>query len=282
MKEIHVDEVRKVISELFGKIAFVYPAGILQAIGEASRTEEKERAVNVLKLLMSNAEIAAREHVPVCQDTGMAFVWLKVGQDVHFTGGSLTEAVNAGVAEGYTGSYLRASVVSDPLFDRKNTGNNTPAVIHTEIVEGDTVSVEVMAKGFGSENKSQLKMLTPAQGVEGVREFVEEAVRKAGPDACPPYIVGVGIGGSAETAAALSKRALLRDIDVSNPDERYRKLEDELLEQINRTGIGPMGYGGKTTALKVQVEYAPTHIAGLPVAVNICCHICRHAKAVIA
>jgi fumarate hydratase subunit alpha len=211
----------------------------------------------------------------------MAIVFLKIGQEVHLCGGSLNEAVNRGVERGYGENYLRASVVADPLYERKNTKTNTPAVIYTEITDGEEVEIEIMAKGFGSENKSAVKMLTPADGEKGVIDFVVETVKNAGPNACPPFVIGVGIGGTFDYCAVLSKKALLRNADEHNPDEKFAKLEEVLLNKINALNIGPMGFHGKTTALAVQIEQAPTHIAGMPVAVNVCCHVCRHAKAVI-
>jgi len=279
MKEIDVKRIGDKTEELFGMIAYHYPAGIMNAIRQAHQLEDNPRGKNVFDMLEENARIAIEEHIPICQDTGMAVVWLSIGQDVHLTGGDVNEAVHEAVGRSYTANALRASVVDDPLFERKNTKNNTPALIHTRIVPGEEVTIEVMAKGFGSENKSQLKMLTPAMGVEGVKEFVLDTVKKAGPDACPPYVIGIGIGGDFESCAEMSKAALLRETE--NADPRYSQLEKELLDMINTLDIGPMGYGGKATALKVMVEYAPTHIAGLPCAVNICCHVCRHAKAVI-
>ena len=282
MKDINVKEITDVIVQMAGEISCVYDSDVLQAIQESAKKEENERSKSVMKMLMDNAKIAQEEHIPLCQDTGLMIVWLHIGQDVHLVGGSLNEAVNEGVRRGYLEHYLRLSSVSDPLFDRKNTKDNTPAIIYTDIVDGESIEIEVMAKGFGSENKSALKMLTPADGVEGVKKFVLETVKNAGPNACPPFVIGVGIGGTFDSCAKMSKEALLRSISKSNADERYKALEDELLEQINTLQIGPMGFHGKTTALKVQIEYAPTHIAGLPVAVNICCHVCRHAKKVIS
>ncbi len=269
------------MEEMCSQIAFVYSADILNAIQHGREVEDTERARFAMDVLCENAEIAKEEHIPICQDTGMVTVWLEIGQDVHLVDGDLNTAIQQGVSDAYTKEYLRASVVDDPLFERKNTKTNTPAIIYTTIVPGETVTVEVMAKGFGSENKSRLKMLTPAEGVEGVKQFVAETVALAGPNACPPFLIGVGIGGTFDYAAYLSKRALMRPLDQPNQDERYANLESELLTIINNLNVGPMGFHGKTTALKVQVEYEPTHIAGLPVAVNMCCHVCRHAKKVI-
>ena len=281
MREIDVKLIEDRIFEECGRIAVQYDPGILQGFRKVYEAETDERSRAAVKMLLENAEIAEKEQIPICQDTGLVIVWLKVGQEVHFVNGSLYEAVNNGVRRSYTENCLRASAVDDPLFERKNTKDNTPAVIYTEITEGDQVVIELMAKGFGSENKSAVKMLTPADGEEGVRAFVLDTIRSAGPNACPPFIVGVGIGGTFDSCAVLSKRALLRSLDEGNSDPRYRKLEDELLEAANKLKVGPMGFHGKTTALKVQIEYAPTHIAGLPCAVNMCCHVCRHAKAVI-
>ncbi len=282
MKEINVKEITNAIADMAGEIACVYDADVLQAIKRSAKKEVNERSKAVMEMLMENAKIAEEERIPLCQDTGLMIVWLHIGQDVHLVGGNLNEAVNEGVRKGYLEHYLRLSSVDDPLFDRTNTKDNTPAILYIDIVDGESVEIEVMAKGFGSENKSALKMLTPADGVEGVKKFVLETVQNAGPNACPPFVVGVGIGGTFDSCAKMSKEALLRPISKSNADERYKALEDELLEQINALQIGPMGFHGKTTALKVQIEYAPTHIAGLPVAVNICCHVCRHAKKVIS
>jgi fumarate hydratase subunit alpha len=232
-------------------------------------------------MLLENAEIAARESIPICQDTGLVTVYVQAGQEVHFTGGSLQKAIQQGVAESYTQNYLRASAVKDPLFDRSNTKDNTPALVYCDITEGDAVKIEITAKGFGSENMSRLAMLKPAEGLEGVKKFVIETIRLAGPNACPPMIVGVGVGGTFDYSAYLAKRALLRPISEGNPDPQYRALEEELAEKANALGIGPMGLHGRTTVLKISILSAPTHIAGLPCAVNICCHACRHREIVL-
>ena len=281
MREINVKQIEEEIARACGKMATDYHPDIVQALKNAYETETGERAHDVLKILMDNAEIAKTEKIPICQDTGMVIVWLKVGQEVHFTGGLLNEAVMNGVEKGYRENYLRASVVDDPLFDRKNTKTNTPAVIYTEIVSGDEVVIELMAKGFGSENKSAVKMLTPADGKEGVMDFVLDTIRAAGPNACPPFVVGVGIGGTFDSCAVMSKHALLKGLNEEHRDPRYAAMEKELEEKANQLNIGPMGMHGKTTVLRVSVESAPTHIAGLPCAVNICCHVCRHGKVVI-
>lgn len=276
MREVNVNQITEEIERMAGKIACFYHPDIKEAITRNKETEINERSKTALEMLEENAKIAERENIPLCQDTGLMIVWVHVGQEVHFVGGDINEAIHEGVRRGYTNNYLRASSVDDPLFERKNTKDNTPAIIYYDFTSGDSVKIEVMAKGFGSENKSALKMLTPADGVNGVKKFVLETIKNAGPNACPPFIVGVGVGGTFELAAKMSKEALLRPISKSNDDERYKQLEDELLIEANELHVGPMGFGGATTALKVQVNYAPTHIAGLPVAVNICCHVCRH------
>lgn len=281
MKKIEVERIAQSIERICGQIACVYDPDILTAICKGKEKETSPRSIAAMDTLVQNAQIAVEERIPICQDTGLAIVYLKIGQEVVLTGGSLYEAVNRGVRNGYLGHYLRASSVDDPIYERKNTKDNTPAIIYTDIVDGDTVEVSVMAKGFGSENKSALKMLTPADGEQGVIDFVCDTVAKAGPNACPPFVIGVGVGGTFDSCAVMAKKALLRPVSVSNVDERYADLENRLLDKINAMHIGPMGFHGNTTALKVQVEYAPTHIAGLPVAVNMCCHVCRHGSEVI-
>lgn len=241
--------------------------------------EDWPQAKEILERIIENYQIACRENVPVCQDTGMACVFIKIGQDVHIEG-DLTDAVNEGVRRGYEEGYLRKSVVRDPL-DRVNTGDNTPAMLYTELVSGDKVEVTVAPKGFGSENMSQIKMLRPSDGVEGVKAFVLKVVEEAGPNPCPPIVVGVGIGGTFDKAAYMAKKALLRNVDIPNENPFYADLEKELLDKINALGIGPQGFGGKTTALAVNIESCPTHIAGLPVAVNINCHVTRHKTEVL-
>ncbi len=241
--------------------------------------ETWQQAKEILERIIENYEIADDKNQPVCQDTGVACVFLKIGQDVHIDG-DLTEAVNEGVRQGYDEGYLRKSVVRDPL-DRVNTGDNTPAMLYTELVPGDKIEITVAPKGFGSENMSKIAMLRPSDGVEGVKEFVVNAVEAAGPNPCPPIVVGVGIGGTFDKAAYLAKKALLRPLDKRNSVDFYRELEEELLEKINALGIGPQGFGGRTTALAVNIEQFPTHIAGLPVAVNINCHVTRHKTEVL-
>lgn len=279
MKTIQADEITKVVSELCKKACYHVTPDMRTAFEKARENETSPIGKDILGKLLQNADLAAKEVAPICQDTGMTVVFVELGQDVHIEGGYLEDAINAGVADGYVGGYLRKSVVAEPLFERKNTTNNTPAVINTRIVPGDKLKIKVAPKGFGSENKSVLKMLVPADGIEGVKKVFLEAVKYAGPNACPPMVVGVGIGGTMDKAALLAKQAAVRSIDSRNPDERYAKLEDELLEMARATGVGPQGLGGINTAVKVNVEWYPTHIAGLPVAVNINCHAARHADA---
>ncbi|MBE7056198.1 MAG: fumarate hydratase [Ruminococcaceae bacterium] len=246
------------------------------ALKKATLEEEAPLGKQVLEQLQENLKIAGKEMIPICQDTGMAVVFLEVGQDVHFVGGDVMDAVNEGVRRGYVDGFLRKSVVKDPII-RENTKDNTPAILHTEIVPGDKVKITVAPKGFGSENKSRIFMLTPADGIEGVKDAVLTAVKDAGPNACPPMVIGVGIGGTFEKCALLAKKALTRNVSVRSEIPYVKELEEELLEKINRSGIGPGGLGGKTTALAVNINTYPTHIAGLPVAINICCHVNRHA-----
>lgn len=252
---------------------------ILNAVKNSASDETNSIAKNILNSMLENARIASDKQIPICQDTGMAIFFIEVGQDIHING-NLTEAINLGVKNGYKKGYLRKSVVADPVR-RGNTGDNTPAVIHYDIVPGDKLKIIFLPKGFGSENMSRLKMLKPSDGAEGVIDFVVETVKLAGSNPCPPVVVGVGIGGSMEKAAMLSKLALARPVNSSNNDEYYSDMEKEILDKINETGIGPQGLGGKTTALGVNIETFPTHIAGLPVAVNISCHVTRHSQIII-
>ncbi|HON42860.1 MAG TPA: fumarate hydratase [Bacillota bacterium] len=252
------------------------PEENLERIEAYAATEESEVGRQVLEMILENHRLAAREQRPACQDTGLAVVFLELGQDVRIEGGDLVAAINEGVRRGYEKGYLRKSVVAEPLFERKNTRDNTPAIIHTSIVAGDKLKITLAPKGGGAENMSGVAMMIPAAGVEGVRKFVIEQVRKAGPNPCPPVVVGVGIGGNFEVAPLLAKKALVRPMGSRNPNPAYAALEDELLEAINKLGIGPQGLGGSTTALAVHVEYAPCHIASLPVAVNLNCHVSPH------
>jgi len=281
MREIDVSVIEERIREACGQIAVHADETIVDALKKGAAAEESGRAKAAIGMLLENARVAAEKNIPLCQDTGMAVVWIHAGQEVHLTGGSLQEAVQRGISRGYREHYLRASVVADPLFDRRNTGDNTPGVVYCDIVPGDQVSIELMAKGFGSENMSRIAMLKPADGLDGVRSFVLETVHLAGSNACPPMIVGVGIGGTFDYAAVLAKRALLRPLQEENADPRYAGLERDLEASIQELNIGPLGLHGKTGALRVLIETCPTHIAGLPCAVNICCHACRHARMVI-
>lgn len=280
IREIDSEVITETVAKMCIEANCYIDPKIKRALEESAEREESEVGRGVLKNLLKNAQIAADKEIPICQDTGMAVFFIELGQDVHICGKNLNDAVNEGVKRGYTEGYLRKSVVKDPLF-RENTGDNTPAVIYIEQTAGDKVKITYAPKGFGSENKSALKMLNPSDGVEGVIDFVTETVRKAGANPCPPMVVGVGIGGTMDKAAYLAKRALTRDIDKPNESEYYAELEKQLLERVNMLGIGPQGMGGTTTALAVNIEVFPTHIAGLPVAVNINCHATRHAVRVI-
>ena len=280
MRTIQVETITEAVAQMCKEAAYYLPMDVYEALKKGRATEQSPVGCDVLDQIIRNSEIAREEDRPICQDTGMTIVFLEVGQDLHIEGGDLTEAINAGVAKGYVEGYLRKSVVAEPLFNRKNTQNNTPAIIYTKIVPGDQLKIEVTLKGFGSENKSGIKMLVPADGVEGVKKAVLDIIQHASCNPCPPMVVGVGIGGTMDQAAYLSKRALMRPTNVRNAHPDYEKLEGELLELINKTGIGPQ-LGGTTTALAVNIETSPTHIAGLPVAVNIGCHVTRHATEVI-
>lgn len=280
MRVIQTSEITNAVSELCIRANCVMNEKLLNALHEARDGEELPVAKATLGCMLENAAIAADEMVPICQDTGATCVFVELGLDVHIEGGSLVDAINAGVALGYTEGYLRKSMVADPLR-RVNTDDNTPALITVDIVDGDDLKITLAPKGAGSENMGQLKMLKPADGIEGVRDFVLDAVRHAGPNPCPPIIVGVGVGGNFDHVASLAKRALLRPVGVHNPDPFYAQLEVELLDAINAFGTGPAGFGGATTALAVNIEQAPTHIACLPVAVNINCHVARHEEVVL-
>ncbi len=279
MREINVSEVTAAIAKLCMDSCYYLPEAVKEKIKAATATEESPLGKEILNTLIENYELAQKKAVPLCQDTGLVVVFLEIGQEVHFVGGDLYEAIHAGVAQGYVEGYLRKSSVGDPVFDRKNSGDNTPAIIHTKIVPGEKVKMIVCPKGCGSENMGALKMLKPADGVEGIKKFVVDTVRAAGPNPCPPITVGVGIGGNMERAAILAKYALTRQLGEHNADPRYAKLEDELLELVNKTGVGPSGLGGSTTALGVNVEFTHTHIGGMPCAVNLNCHQARRAEA---
>ncbi len=280
LRRIHTDVITKTVKELCIQANCFLNEDISLALQRAVKEEKYAPAKEIIEILRENAKVAGKQCMAVCQDTGMAVVYLNIGQNVHIAGTDLESAVNEGVRLGYTQGYLRKSVVADPLR-RKNTGDNTPAVIHTRIVPGNQLTIEVAPKGFGSENMSRVAMLNPSDGLEGVKQFVLDTVKKAGPNPCPPMILGVGIGGTFEKVANLAKEALLIPLDVEHTDPFYASLEHELLNLVNETGIGPQGFGGKTTCLGVKIKAYPTHIAGLPVAVNVGCHVTRHAKATI-
>ena len=280
MKTINVNEIIKTVKELSIEANYYLPNDVKEAIEKAEKNEKWPIANNILNKILENSQIASAEKMPICQDTGMACVFIDIGQDVHITGGSLEEAINEGVRQGYAEGLLRKSVVKDPLH-RVNTNDNTPALIYYNMVPGDKVKITVAPKGFGSENMSRIAMLKPSDGLEGVKNFVLETVRMAGPNPCPPIVIGIGIGGSFDKAAYLAKKALIRPVNENNTDEFYGNLEKELLEEVNKIGIGPQGFGGKTTALALNIETYPTHIAGLPVAVNINCHATRHKERVL-
>ena len=280
MREVNVSIITDNIKEMCIEANHFLTDDMKNVFENAVKNEESALGKQVLGQLEENLKIAGEDMIPICQDTGMAVVFINVGQDVHLTGGDITDAINEGVRRGYVEGYLRKSVVKDPIY-RENTKDNTPAVIHFNIVPGDTVDITVAPKGFGSENMSRVFMLKPAEGIEGVKEAILTAVKDAGPNACPPMVVGVGIGGTFEKCAYLAKKALTRDLNEESPVEYVRNLEKEMLEKINKLGIGPGGLGGTQTALAINIETYPTHIAGLPVAVNICCHVNRHSHRVI-
>lgn len=276
MREIEASQITSAVKQLFIKASYHLPEDVKNALLKAIQNETTNAAKQVLEILLENAQIAAQNDFPLCQDTGMAFVFVELGQDVHICGGLLEDAVNAGVEQAYDEGFLRKSVVEDPLR-RKNTGNNLPAVIFTEIVAGDKIKLTVMPKGFGAENQSRLKMMIPATTPDEIVDFIANEVIASGSKGCPPAVIGVGIGGSFDTVAHMAKKALLLPIDGHNEDPFYADMEKKILEKINNSGIGPMGVGGRTTVLSVRILAAPTHIAGLPLAYNYCCHSTRHA-----
>jgi fumarate hydratase subunit alpha len=280
MRNIDVNTIIESVRNMCMNANYFLNEDIKQAMQRGLKSEKSPIGIEIIDKLVTNAELAAKKKVAICQDTGMAVVFVTIGQEVHISGGGLSDAINEGVRRGYSDGYLRKSVVSDPI-ERINTGDNTPAVIHYEIISGDSLKIELAPKGFGSENMSALKMLKPSDGIEGVKSFILETVDKAGPNPCPPIVVGVGLGGTMEKASILAKRALLRPINIRSRIEYVKNLENEMLLKINELGIGPAGLGGINTALAVNVETYPTHIAGLPVAVNISCHVTRHAEAVL-
>lgn len=277
MREIHASAITDAVKKLCMEANYELEPDMLRAFDRALETERSPAGRQVLQLLKENAELARTRQIPYCQDTGFVVCFVELGQEVHVAGGLLTDAINEGVRQGYTEGYLRASIVRSP-FDRKNTGDNTPAVVHLELVPGPQLKIMVMAKGGGCENRSKFRMLTPADGLEGVKEWILECIRTAGPDACPPLIAGVGVGGTFEKAALLSKKALFRELGSPNPDPAVDAIEEEVLERANRLGIGPQGYGGDTTALGIHILAYPCHITSLPVAVTIECHAHRHKE----
>jgi fumarate hydratase subunit alpha len=278
MREVHVDEIIAAVEKLCIEANIKLPEDVKSALNNAVEKETSPLGREILNDIIKNYQIAEEKDLAICQDTGFAVFFVKLGQDVRITGGNFTEAINEGVRRGYKNGYLRKSIVNDPLIYRKNTGDNTPAIIHLEIVPGDKIHITFAPKGGGSENMSALRMLKPSDGVEGLKKFVLETVRQAGPNPCPPIIVGVGIGGTIEVATLIAKKALLRPIGEHHPMPEIAELEKELLEEVNKLGIGPQGFGGKTTALAVNIETFPAHIASLPVAINIQCHVARHKE----
>ena len=280
MRELNVSVITEAVKNLCIEANYYLGDDIKEALEASKKKETWKLAEDVLDKIIANSEIACKEEMPICQDTGMACVFMEIGQDVHLVGGKLEDAINEGVRRGYEEGYLRKSVVEDPI-ERVNTKDNTPAIIYYDIVEGDEVKITLAPKGFGSENMSNIGMLKPSDGIEGVKKFILETVKAAGPNPCPPMVVGVGIGGTFDKAAYLAKKALIRSIDIRNGNEFYKNLEEELLEKINKLGIGPQGFGGRTTALGLNIEVYPTHIAGLPVAVNINCHATRHKEIIL-
>lgn len=280
MRDIHVSQITDAVAKIAAESNIDLPQDVARALEAGREKEESPLGREVLDQILENARIAAQERVPICQDTGVAVIFVELGQDVHITGGHLQTAIDEGVRRGYGGAYLRASMVGDPIR-RKNTGDNTPAVVHVEVVPGDRLKLTIAPKGAGSENMSALRMLKPAEGVEGLKQFVVEQVMKAGSNPCPPIVVGVGLGGTMEKAAILAKKALVRPLGQPNPDEEAARLEKELLALVNDTGVGPGGFGGRFTAMAVHVEIFPCHIASLPAAVNIQCHAARHKEAVL-
>lgn len=281
MREVKSSQIKDKVKELFLKANFYINPDLIQRLRKALGEENSPIGKYVLKMILENNKIASREEAPICQDTGLAIVFVEVGQEVCLIDGNFTEAINQGVKEAYQEGYLRKSVVDDPVFERKNTKTNTPVIIYTDIVSGDKIKLLVMPKGFGSENMSSLGMLKPADGPEGIINFVVETVKKAGPNPCPPTVIGVGVGGTADKAMVIAKKATARKIGSYNKNVKYAAMEKEILKKINNLGIGPAGLGGNITSLAVHIVYFPTHISGLPVAVNVCCHAARHAEGIL-
>jgi len=281
MREIKTSQIKDKVKELFLKANYHLDQELMHRLEEALEEETSPIGKSVLQMIIKNNQIASSEEIAICQDTGLAVLFITLGQEVSITGGNFTEAINQGVKEAYQEGYLRKSVVDDPVFERKNTKTNTPAIIYIDIGLGDKIKFTVMPKGFGSENMSAIAMLKPADGVEGIMNFVVETVKKAGPNPCPPTIIGVGIGGTIDKAMVIAKKAITRKMGEPNKNEKYSAMEKEALEKINNLGIGPAGLGGRTTTLAVNIDYLPTHIAGMPVAINVCCHAARHAEGIL-
>ncbi len=281
MRVVDKNEIKEAVCKLFRKTNYVLPSDLYDKIDAFSKNERCELSKSIMQKLIENCTASEKLNVPICQDTGMAVVFIEIGQQVYLEGQNVTDAVNDGVRAAYDRGYLRKSVVKDPLFDRTNTQDNTPAIIYTSVVPGDKIRIIAAPKGFGSENMSRIKMFTPSATSQDIVEFVVDTVKIAGSNPCPPIVIGIGIGGDFEYAAFLAKKALTRNTTISNTDIRYASLEKEILDAVNKTGIGPQGFGGNTTCLAVNIEYFPTHIAGLPCAINIGCHVTRHAEAVI-
>lgn len=281
MRTLTANKITETVKTLCLEANYDIGQPMIDALNKHMTTEKSPLGQSILKQITDNDKLARFEKIALCQDTGMTVVFIKIGQEVAIIGDDLTKAINEGVRQAYSEGYLRKSVVRDPLFDRSNTKDNTPAVIHMEIIPGEHIHIDVMPKGFGSENMSTIKMFAPSVGIEGVKRFILETVEKAGPNACPPMVVGVGIGGTFEMAALIAKKAVLRGVDHPNPDPNYATLEQELITKINKLGIGPAGLGGSTTALSINIEFYPTHIASIPVAINISCHASRHAAAIL-
>ncbi|MGC9337376.1 MAG: fumarate hydratase [Candidatus Cloacimonadia bacterium] len=281
MREIEASKITEVVKQLCLDANFYLPDDVIQALKQAKEKEESQPGKDVFDMIMKNIEVAKNEKLPLCQDTGFAVFFIELGQEVHIVEGNFVDAVNEGVRQGYKEGYLRKSIVDDPVIDRINTKDNTPAVIYIDIVPGDTLKITFAPKGGGSENMSTVKMMKAADGIEGVQDFVVEFVKNAGGNPCPPVVVGVGLGGTFEKAAQIAKKALLRPIGSRNPDPKYAEVEKDILERINKTGVGPMGLGGRITALDVHIEAYPCHIATMPVAINLQCHCCRHKERIV-
>lgn len=281
MREINVEVITRTVEQLCIESNYYLPQDVKKALEDAVKKEESPLGKEILSDILKNQEIARINNVPICQDTGLAVIFLELGQDVRLVGGSLNEAIDEGVRRGYLNGYLRKSAVDDPFMERKNTGDNTPAIIHTKIADGDKIKLILAPKGGGSENMSALAMLKPSDGTKGIKKFVIDTVDKAGSNPCPPIIVGIGIGGTIEKTTLIAKQSLLRKVGEHNPNAKIAQLEKELLKEINKLGIGPQGFGGRTTALAVNIETFPAHIASMPVAINIQCHVARHQEAII-